>query len=150
MTDLTDSPNNKADNGNVAVADDDVAVPDIAPTAGPNHPRAKPNVKKASKPSGNATTPLPGRANQDQHWRGKTNRDQTRQKYIESAQANTHSPGKGPSHSEGISISQMTPSQTVARTIEISKVDKGKDRAFSPASPDSDIEPTPPIPKNGS
>ena len=41
----------------------------------------------------------------------------------------------------------MTPSQTMARTIEISKVDKGKDRAFSPASPDSDIEPTPPIPK---
>ena len=41
----------------------------------------------------------------------------------------------------------MTPSQTMARTIKISKVDKGKDRAFSPASPDSDIEPTPPIPK---
>ena len=147
MTDLTDSPNNKADNGNVAVADDDVAVPDIPPTAGPNQPRAKPYVKKVSKPSGNTPTPVPGRANQDKHWRSNTNRDQTRQKYIESAQANEHSPGKGPSHSEGISASQMTPSQTMARTIEISKVDKGKDRAFSPASPDSDIEPTPPIPK---
>ena len=147
MTDLTDSPNNKADNGNVAVADDDVAVPDIPPTAGPNQPRAEPYVKKVSKPSGNTPTPVPGRANQDKHWRSNTNRDQTRQKYIESAQANEHSPGKGPSHSEGISASQMTPSQTMARTIEISKVDKGKDRAFSPASPDSDIEPTPPIPK---
>ena len=147
MTDLTDSPNNKVDNGNVAVADDDVAVPDIPPTAGPNQPRAKPYVKKVSKPSGNTPTPVPGRANQDKHWRSNTNRDQTRQKYIESAQANEHSPGKGPSHSEGISASQMTPSQTMARTIEISKVDKGKDRAFSPASPDNDIEPTPPIPK---
>ena len=56
MTDLTDSPNNKADNGNVAVADDDVAVPDIPPTAGPNQPRAKPYVKKVSKP---LETPLP-------------------------------------------------------------------------------------------
>ena len=73
MTDLTDSPNNKADNGNVAVADDDVAVPNIAPTAGPNHPRAKPNVKKVSKLTGNAPTPVPGRANQDKHWRNKTN-----------------------------------------------------------------------------
>ena len=60
------------------------------------------------------------------HWRSKINREITKEKYIASAKANTHSPGKGPSHSEGISISQMTPSQTVARTIEISKVDKGK------------------------
>ena len=84
------------------MADDDVAVPDIPPTAGPNQPRAKPYVKKVSKPSGNTPTPVPGRANQDKHWRSNTNRDQTRQKYIESAQANEHSPGKGPSHSEGI------------------------------------------------
>ena len=147
MTDLTDSPNNKADNGYVAVADDDVAVPDIAPTADPNHPRAKPNAKKVSKISGNTPAPVPGRANNDLHWRSKTNREQTRQKYIESAQANEHSPGKGPSHSEGINDSQMTPSQTMARTIEISKVDKGKDRAFPPASPDNDLEPTRPTPK---
>ena len=85
--------------------------------------------------------------NQDIHWRSKLNREITKQKYIDSAKANSHSPGKGPSHSEGISLSQMTPSQTMACTIEISKVDKGKDRTFSPASPDSDIEPTPPIHK---
>ena len=95
MTDLTENPNNKAENGNVAVVDD-VAVPDIATTAGPNHPRVKPNSKKVSKPSGNAPTPIPGRANHDMHWRSKTNRELTKEKYIESAKANAHSPGKGP------------------------------------------------------
>ena len=147
MTDLSDKDNDNAGTRNVAVADDDVAVPDMVPTAGPNLPRAKPVTKKACKPSGNAPTPVPGRANHDMHWRSKINREITKEKYIASAKANTHSPGKGPSHSEGISISQMTPSQTVVRTIEISKVDKGKDKAYSPASPDSDVEPTPPIPK---
>ena len=147
MTDISDNDNDKAGTTNVAVADDDVAVPDMAPTAGPNPPRAQPVTDKASKPSGNTPTPVPGRANHDLHWRSKVNRNLIMAKYIASAKANTHSPGKGPSHSEGISLSQMTHSQTLARTIEISKVDKGKDRAYTPASPDSDAEPTPPIPK---
>ena len=144
MTDLTDTSNNKAVNGNVAVCDD-VAMPDITTTAGPNHPRANLNKKTNGKASGKSH--IPGRANQDMHWRSKVNREITKQKYIDSAKANDHSPGKGPSHSEGISLSEMTPSQTMTHTIEISKVVKGKDRTFSPASPDSDVEPTPPIPK---
>ena len=147
MTEINDISNDKAGTPNVAVADDDVAVPDMAPTAGPNPPRAKPVINKDNTLSGNTPTPVPGRANQDLHWRSKINRDITKAKYAASAKANLHSPGKGPSHSEGVSLSQMTDSQTLARTIEISKVDKGKDRAFTPASPDSDSEPTPPIPK---
>ena len=73
MTDLNDNDN--AGTRNVAVADDDVAVPDMVPTAGPNQPRAKPITKTSSKPSGNAPTPVPGRANNDKHWRSKINRE---------------------------------------------------------------------------
>ena len=141
---IMNTSNNKSVNGNVAV-NDDVAVPDIATTAGPNHPRANLNKKTNGKASGGSH--IPGRANQDMHWCSTVNREITKQKCIDSAKANDHSPGKGPSHSEGISLSQMTPSQTMARTIEISKVNKGKDRTFSPASPDGDVEPAPPIPK---
>ena len=48
MTDLTATSNNEAVNGNVAVCDD-VAVPDITTTAGPNHPRANLNKKTNGK-----------------------------------------------------------------------------------------------------
>ena len=75
MTDLTDSPNNRLTTA-MSQCRRRCRSADIPPTAGPNQPRAKPYVKKVSKPSGNTPTPVPGRANQDKHWRSNTNRDQ--------------------------------------------------------------------------
>ena len=82
----------------------------------------------------------PSRAETDKHWRGNLNREQTRQVYIDSAKAGNHAPGKGPSCSDNISLSQMTSEQQLARTLAISEVDTGKGRAKAPDTSDSDLD----------
>ena len=144
MTDLMANNKDESVTDNVAVTDE-VAVADIATTGSPNQPRAKLTPNTNGKTSQN--THIPGRANHNRHWRSQINREVTKQNCMDYAKANTHSPGKGPSHNKGISLSQMTPSQTMAHAIEISKVDTGKVRASTPDTSDSDLEPTPPIPK---
>ena len=87
------------------------------------------------------SSPNASRADNDKNWRSTENRDvdQIRELYSNSANANLHSPGKGPSVSNGISLSQMTPEQ-LHRTLTVSKVDTGRGWHTRPASPGSDLD----------
>ena len=131
MTNVTDNNRGKSES-------DDVAVTDSLTTSGPSKTMTNPISKTNGKPSGK--THKPSRAETDKHWRSNLNREQTRQVYIDSAKAGNHAPGKGPSCSDNISLSQMTSEQKLARTLAISEVDTGKGRAKAPDTSDSDLD----------
>ena len=107
MTNVTDNNRGKSES-------DDVAVTDNLTTSGPSKTMTNPISKTNGKPSGK--THKPSRAETDKHWRSNLNREQIRQVYIDSAKAGNHAPGKGPSCSDNISLSQMTSEQQLART----------------------------------
>ena len=88
------------------------------------------------------SSPNASRADNDKNWRSTKNRDvdQIRELYSNSANANSHSPGKGPYVSNGISLSQMTPELQLHRTLTVWKGDTGRGRQTRPASPGSDLD----------
>ena len=137
MTNLTDNNKSKSESDDAAVTDV-VAVPDNVTTSGPSKTMTNPISKTNGKPSGK--TYKPSRAEADKHWCSNLNREQTRQVYIDSANAGNHAPGKGPSCSDNVSLSQMTSEQQLARTLAISEVDTKKSRAKAPDTSGSDLD----------
>ena len=114
-----------------------------AKTDAPAPPPESQSIKQAKTcTSAIHSSPNVSRADNDKNWRSTENRDvdQIRELYSNSANANLHSPGKGPSVSNGISLSQMTPEQQLHRTLTVSKVDTGLGRQTRPASPGSDLD----------